>query len=102
MARPLPEALDALEWGRYNLTICPTIISTCWSRRNSPAHVAAAGRFMKIADLEKPVGDPLTALKHLQRGIYDSFEYESGVTEVIRPSRWRCGGAASARTSPIS
>jgi transglutaminase-like putative cysteine protease len=40
---------------------------------------------MKIADLEKPVGDPLTALRTLQRGIYDSFEYEAGVTEVNSP-----------------
>ncbi len=30
---------------------------------------------MKIADLEKPVGDPLTALRKLNRSIYDSFEY---------------------------
>src|SRR5580658_3876692 len=41
--------------------------------------------FMKIADLQKPVGDPLTALLTLQRGIYDSFDYESGVTEVNSP-----------------
>ena len=40
---------------------------------------------MKIADLEKPVGDPMTALRTLQRGIYDSFEYEPGVTEVNSP-----------------
>jgi len=41
--------------------------------------------FMQIADLQKPVGDPFTALRTLQRGIYDSFEYESGVTEVNSP-----------------
>ena len=40
---------------------------------------------MKIAELEKPVGDPLTALRTLTRGIYDSFEYESGITEVHSP-----------------
>jgi transglutaminase-like putative cysteine protease len=40
---------------------------------------------MRIADLTKPNGDPLTALKTLQRGIYDSFEYQSGVTEVNSP-----------------
>src|SRR5580658_3497279 len=31
--------------------------------------------FMKIADLEAPLGDPLTAIKTLTRAIYDSFEY---------------------------
>ena len=41
--------------------------------------------FMRIADLSKPEGDPLTALKTLQRTIYDSFEYQRGVTEVNSP-----------------
>jgi len=41
--------------------------------------------FMKIADIEKPVGDPLTAMKTLNRAIYDSFEYESGITQVHSP-----------------
>ena len=40
---------------------------------------------MKIADLEKPSGDPLTAMKILMRAIYDSFEYEAGITEVHSP-----------------
>jgi len=40
---------------------------------------------MKIAELEKPLGDPLTAMKQLNRAIYDSFEYESGITEVHSP-----------------
>ena len=38
MSRVWPDKLDALEWGRYNdLQSHATIISTCWSRRNSPA-----------------------------------------------------------------
>ena len=40
---------------------------------------------MKIAELEKPEGDPLTAMKRLNRAVYDSFEYESGITEVHSP-----------------
>jgi transglutaminase-like putative cysteine protease len=40
---------------------------------------------MRIADLQKAEGDPLTALKKLQRAIHDSFEYQAGVTEVNSP-----------------
>ena len=80
-----PEALDALEWGRYNgLNLNDDHFDML-----EPSKFARPSRelesFMKIADLEKPVGDPLTALKTLQRGIYDSFEYQSGVTEVNSP-----------------
>ena len=45
------------------LTISATIISTCWGRRNSPGLSPELLTFMKIADLEKPEGDPLTALQ---------------------------------------
>jgi transglutaminase-like putative cysteine protease len=41
--------------------------------------------FMKIADIQKPSGDPLTAMRILMRAIYDSFEYEAGITEVHSP-----------------
>ena len=83
--RPLPEKLDALEWGRYNSFNLNDdhfdMIEPSRFARPSPELEA----FMRIADLVKPEGDPLTALKTLQRGIYDSFEYESGVTEVNSP-----------------
>ena len=66
-----------------------------------PSHFARPSpeleSFMKIADLQKPVGDPLTALRTLQRGIYDSFEYESGVTEVNSPI---CGKRSAAQCRP--
>lgn len=82
---PLPEKLDPLEWSRYNsfnLTDDHFDMLEPSKFARSSADLAS---FMKIADLEKPVGDPLTALKTLQRGIYDSFDYEPGVTQVNSP-----------------
>jgi transglutaminase-like putative cysteine protease len=80
-----PDKLDTLEWSRYN----GFNLSDDHFDMLEPSRFAAPSRelasFMKIADLEKPVGDPLTALRTLQRGIYDSFEYEAGVTEVNSP-----------------
>jgi len=82
---PLPEKLDGLEWGRYNGFNMHDdhfdMIGASKFARQSPELAA----FQRIAELEKPVGDPLTALKTLMRGIYDSFEYQSGVTEVHSP-----------------
>ncbi len=79
---PWPESLDPLEWSRYNSFNLTDdhfdMLEPSRFARSSPELVS----FMKIADLEKPVGDPLSALKTLQRGIYDSFDYEPGVTEV--------------------
>jgi transglutaminase-like putative cysteine protease len=80
-----PDKLDPLEWSRYN----GFNLSDDHFDMLEPSRFAAPSRelasFMKIADLEKPVGDPLTALRTLQRGIYDSFDYEAGVTEVNSP-----------------
>ena len=80
-----PETLDPLEWGRYNSFNLHDdqfdMLEPSKFARPSPELES----FMKIAELEKPVGDPMTALKTLQRGIYDSFEYQSGVTEVNSP-----------------
>ncbi|MEO8300892.1 MAG: transglutaminase family protein, partial [Rhizomicrobium sp.] len=83
--RALPDQLDPLEWSRYNsFNLTDDHFDMLGpSRFARPSRELAS--FMKIADLEKPVGDPLTALKTLQRGIYDSFEYEPGVTEVNSP-----------------
>jgi len=80
-----PEKLDGLEWGRYNNYNMNDdhfdMLGPSKFARLSPE----LATFMKIADLEKPVGDPLTAIKTLTRAIYDSFEYESGITEVHSP-----------------
>ncbi len=80
-----PERLDDLEWGRYNNYNLHDdhfdMLGDSKFARLSPE----LATFMRIAELEKPQGDPLTAMKTLQRAIYDSFEYESGVTEVHSP-----------------
>jgi transglutaminase-like putative cysteine protease len=81
----MPVQLDPLEWGRYNNYNLTDdhydMLEPSKFARASPELLA----FMKIADLEKPAGDPLSALKSLQRAIYDSFEYQSGITEVHSP-----------------
>ncbi len=67
---PLPEAADSLEWDRYNPynlsddhfdLLEPSKFAIC-----SPALV----QFMAEKDLTHPKGDPLTALKTLNRTIY--------------------------------
>jgi transglutaminase-like putative cysteine protease len=82
---PWPEVLDPLEWSRYNgFNLSDDhfdMLEPSKFARPSPELLS----FMKIADLEKPAVDPLSALKTLQRGIYDSFDYEPGVTEVNSP-----------------
>ena len=59
---PWPEKLDPLEWGRYN----SFNLHDDHFDMLEPSHFARPSpelhSFMKIADLEKPVGDPLTAL----------------------------------------
>jgi len=74
---PRPERLDDLEWGRYNSFNLKDdhfdMLGPSKFARPSPE----LDSFMKI--------DPLTALNTLQRGIYDSFEYQSGITEVNSP-----------------
>src|SRR6516225_2256230 len=81
----LPEKLDGLEWGRYNNYNLHDdhfdMLGPSKFARLSPELLT----FMKIAELEKPVGDPMSAIKTLMRAIYDSFEYESGFTEVHSP-----------------
>ena len=80
-----PEKLDHLEWGRYNNYNLSDdhfdMLGPSKFARLSPELLT----FMKIAELEKPEGDPLTAMKKLTRSIYDSFDYESGITEVHSP-----------------
>lgn len=82
---PWPETLDPLEWSRYNsFNLTDDHFDMLEPSKYARSSLELVS-FMKIADLEKPVGDPLSALKTLQRGIYDSFDYEPGVTEVNSP-----------------
>ena len=82
---PPPESIDLLEWERfnsYNLTddhfdlLEPSKFAFC-----SPS----LNRFMTEHGLERPEGDPLTALKALSKAVHDAFDYEVGITQVHSP-----------------
>ena len=82
---PLPDAIDILEWERYNsLNLNHDHFDLLEpSKFTQPS--AALREFMQAKALEKPQGDPLTALKALNSTINEAFEYESGVTQVHSP-----------------
>ena len=82
---PLPEAADPLEWERYNnFNFAPDHYD--FLEPSKFAHMSDVLReFLGAKDLLKPVSDPLTALKHLNATIHDSFEYQSGVTDASSP-----------------
>lgn len=83
--QPIPERVSEADWSRYD----PVQMSDDHFDMLGASKFAKPSSelftFMKIADIERPRGDPLTALKTLNRAIYDSFEYESGVTQVHSP-----------------
>jgi transglutaminase-like putative cysteine protease len=82
---PLPERLSEADWAHYD----PSRLSDDHFDMLGPSKFAKTSAdlltFMKIADIERPVGDPLTAMKTLTRAIYDSFDYEPGITQVHSP-----------------
>jgi transglutaminase-like putative cysteine protease len=81
----LPAQADTLEWERYNsLNLTGEhydLIEDSAFARGSPALF----EFVAAHGLEKPKGDPLTALAHLNAAIYSAFDYEVGATEVHSP-----------------
>jgi transglutaminase-like putative cysteine protease len=81
----LPDRLADEEWSQYEPERLSNdhfdMLRSSKFARPSPALLT----FMKIADIEKPSGDPLTSMKLLMRAIYDSFNYQPGVTEVHSP-----------------
>jgi transglutaminase-like putative cysteine protease len=83
--RPLPEKTDALEWDRYNsynLTDAHfELLEPSKYAQGSPALTAFAAK----AGLVTPRGDAFSALKHLNSTIYNSFDYEIGVTDAHSP-----------------
>ncbi len=82
---PLPERISEADWSRYDQAQMSDdhfdMLGASKFAKPSPELLT----FMKIADIERPHGDPLSALKALNRAIYDSFDYESGVTQVHSP-----------------
>jgi transglutaminase-like putative cysteine protease len=82
---PLPERLDDEEWKRLDAAQLSDDHFDMLGASKFARPSADLLTFLKIADIEKPLGDPLTAMKSLMRTIYHSFEYESGVTQVHSP-----------------
>ncbi|HEY8948317.1 MAG TPA: transglutaminase family protein [Rhizomicrobium sp.] len=83
--RPLPDAADELEWNRYNNLNLPAEQYDLLEPSKF-AHMSLALRdFMAAKDLAKPQGDVLSALKHLNKTIHDSFGYEIGITDAYSP-----------------
>ena len=82
---PLPDSLDMLEWERYNgLNLTDDHFDLLEvSKFAEPS--ALLGEFVRSHQLEKPAGDPLTALTTLNTAIFEAFDYESGVTQVHSP-----------------
>jgi transglutaminase-like putative cysteine protease len=80
-----PQATDPLEWQRYNSYNLSDeqfdLIEP--SKFSKPSH--ALMDFAAAHDLVQPNSDPLTALRRLSKTIYDSFDYEVGITEVHSP-----------------
>jgi transglutaminase-like putative cysteine protease len=82
---PVPEAVDMLEWQRYNAyNLGDDHFDLLEPSRFAPPS-APLQAFMQEIGLGKPAGDPLSALRQLNSAIHGSFEYEPGITEVNSP-----------------
>jgi transglutaminase-like putative cysteine protease len=79
------ENADALEWDRYNRYNLSAEHFDLLEPSKFAHMSAALAAFMTGRGLEKPDGDALSALRHLNKAIYESFDYESGITEVHSP-----------------
>jgi transglutaminase-like putative cysteine protease len=82
---PLPQSTDMLEWDRYNSYNLSADHFDLLEPSRYADFTPALTAFMAEKNLEKPQGDPLSALKTLAHAIHDSFEYEAGVTQVHSP-----------------
>ncbi|HWA31207.1 MAG TPA: transglutaminase family protein, partial [Rhizomicrobium sp.] len=76
---------DALEWSRYNnLNLTAEQYDLLEPSKFADITPALAG-FMAERGLERPQGDVLSALRHLNKTIHDSFDYEIGITDAYSP-----------------
>lgn len=82
---PLPAAADALEWDRYNSYNLTADHFDLLEPSRFAVFSPALRQFMAEVGLEKPTGDPLSALRHLNHLLFVSFEYEPGATQVHSP-----------------
>ncbi len=81
----LPDAVDALEWERFNAYNLSSdhfdLLGESRFAQRSPGLI----RFLEENNLRRPPGDALSALKSLSSTIHDAFDYEVGVTDVHSP-----------------
>ena len=82
---PAPPQSDPLEWSRYNSLNLRAehydLLEESQFARFSPQ----LRGFAAMHSLEKPIGDPMSALKRLNGIIYGAFDYEVGITQVHSP-----------------
>ena len=81
----LATTADSLEWQRYNNLNLGAEHYDLLGPSSFARDSAELTRFSIQHGLERPQGDPLTALKRLSSVIYGAFEYEQGVTQVHSP-----------------
>ena len=78
-------AADQLEWDRYN-TFNLTADQFDLLEESKYAQMSQMlAEFIRTHDLVRPQGDALTALRHLNHSIFQSFEYKTGVTDAYSP-----------------
>lgn len=82
---PLPEALDTLEWERFNTYNLSHDHFDLLEPSRFAGPSPALAIFLAEKELEKPQGDPLTALRRLNSVLNGAFEYESGITQADSP-----------------
>lgn len=82
---PMPDAVDTLEWERFNSYNLTDDHFDLLEPSKFSFYSPALARFMAEKGLEKPKRDPLTELRALNQTIHDAFAYELGVTQVHSP-----------------
>ncbi|HXL98359.1 MAG TPA: transglutaminase family protein [Rhizomicrobium sp.] len=83
--RDAPPVADALEWDRYNdFNLSAEHFDLLEPSKFARMSTQLAG-FMRARGLEKPAGDTLSALRHLNKIVYENFDYEVGVTDASSP-----------------
>jgi transglutaminase-like putative cysteine protease len=83
---PLPNApTDSLEWSRYNRYNLTDEHHDLLQPSVFAKQGGALTAFTEEHGLSVPEQDPFTALKHLNKRIYEIFDYETGITGVHSP-----------------
>ncbi|HVP86374.1 MAG TPA: transglutaminase family protein [Rhizomicrobium sp.] len=85
LGKPLPDATDMLEWDRYNNYNFADEHFDLMEPSKYARPSKRLAQFMAEKNLERPKEDPLTALRALNQTIFESFDYQVGVTDVHSP-----------------